>query len=441
MTAREDLAQAEIERILRSDTFRNSDSLRRLLRFLADATLSGEAEQLKEYTIGIDALGKPASYDPRQDSVVRIQVGRLRQKLAEYYRTDGKENPFVVEIPKGRFKLNFESHPQPSTLEHSEPARTEIVEAPAKSSNWRRASIVFASALALALIWGIYTGVKLAEVRAANAPLRGAWTPELTELWKPFLVSNRPLIISVAAPLFVGFQGMGLYRDLDLNSWDEVLRSPKMSAMRKALNNPPLVLRYYYTGIGVPAATFYLGKLLTVSSVNVSVARSGQLSWQQLTDNNVLFIGSPRLYTEEWNGLQLELDIVQERFGIKILHPQPGEPDHLEDHFPNISALENSSARDDGEVYALITHTSGPLGTGDILSFSANHSPGVLAGVQSFTNPNLARVLVAKLRRPNGQLPRFYQIVLKAKYIDAVPTEVSYLLHRELRAERRPTAK
>jgi hypothetical protein len=56
-------------------TFRNADVLRRLLRFLAERTLSGEGEQLKEYAIGIDAPGKPATYDPRHDSVVRIQFG------------------------------------------------------------------------------------------------------------------------------------------------------------------------------------------------------------------------------------------------------------------------------------------------------------------------------------------------------------------------------
>jgi hypothetical protein len=81
MVVREELGQAEIERILHSDTFRNSDVLRRLLRFLADKTISGEADQLKEYAIGIDALGKPSTYDPRQDSVVRIQVGASGRSL------------------------------------------------------------------------------------------------------------------------------------------------------------------------------------------------------------------------------------------------------------------------------------------------------------------------------------------------------------------------
>jgi hypothetical protein len=93
---------------------------------------------------------------------------------------------------------------------------------------------------------------------------------------------------------------------------------------------------------------------------------------------------------------------------------------------------------DDGEVYALITHTSGPLGSGDIETFSANHSPGTLAAVQWFTRPNLAKAVVGRLRNPNGELPRYFQVVLRVDYKDGVPTEVSYVMHHEVRPEPRP---
>src|SRR5581483_7275058 len=120
MEVRDDPLSTEVERILDSNTFRNSEALRRLLRFLADKRLAGEADQLKEYSVGIDALGKPPSYDPRQDSTVRIQVGRLRQKLAEYYRTEGKRNPLIIDLPKGRFKLTCEEIPVPTVAEGAE---------------------------------------------------------------------------------------------------------------------------------------------------------------------------------------------------------------------------------------------------------------------------------------------------------------------------------
>ena len=94
--------RAQVDRILQSDTLRNSDALKRLLLYLAEKSISGQADQLKEYTIGLDAFGKPAGYDPRHDSIVRLQVGRLRQKLTEYYLTEGKNDPVVLEAYLGR---------------------------------------------------------------------------------------------------------------------------------------------------------------------------------------------------------------------------------------------------------------------------------------------------------------------------------------------------
>ena len=122
MQSTEEIVQIQADRLLQSDTFRNADSLRRLLKFLADKLAHGQADQLKEYIIGIDALGKPPEYDPRSDATVRIQVGRLRQKLADYYQTEGKDDPWIISLPKGRFRLVCEARSVAEpVLEH--PAR------------------------------------------------------------------------------------------------------------------------------------------------------------------------------------------------------------------------------------------------------------------------------------------------------------------------------
>src|SRR3984885_11079985 len=106
-----EILQSQIHRILHSDEFRSCEVLRRLLIYLAEKSASGEADQLKEYVIAIDGLGKPSSYDPQHSSAVRIQIGRLRQKLSEYYRDQGKDDPVVVELPKGRFRLTYQQRP------------------------------------------------------------------------------------------------------------------------------------------------------------------------------------------------------------------------------------------------------------------------------------------------------------------------------------------
>ncbi len=101
--------ESQIDRILRSEELRGSEVLRRLLRFLADKSASGEADDLKEYIVAIDGLGKPSTYDPRYNSAVRIQVGRLRQKLADYYRAEGLHDPIVIDLPKGTIQAQV--HP------------------------------------------------------------------------------------------------------------------------------------------------------------------------------------------------------------------------------------------------------------------------------------------------------------------------------------------
>ena len=115
---------SQVERILQSNEFRSSEVLRRLLRFLGEKSAAGEADQLKEYVVAIDGLGKNPSYDPRQNSAVRIQVGRLRQRLAEYYRSEGKADDIIIDLPKGHFRL---------TCEHAVPWSNHLPPLP-----WRR---------------------------------------------------------------------------------------------------------------------------------------------------------------------------------------------------------------------------------------------------------------------------------------------------------------
>src|SRR5215470_13134482 len=100
----------EIDKVLESDTLRQSAALRRILEYLGEAAAEGK-EDLKEYTIGVEALGKSSSYDPQRDSTVRVQVGKLRQKLDEYYREQGADHRVRISVPKGAFRLQLDAKP------------------------------------------------------------------------------------------------------------------------------------------------------------------------------------------------------------------------------------------------------------------------------------------------------------------------------------------
>src|ERR1700756_4670936 len=93
----------QLDRILRSGSFRNAPALQRLLQYVTSKSTDGELIHLKEYTIGIDVFGRGNSYDPKIDPVVRVEMHRIRQKLREYYKTEGANDPIFVEIPTGHY--------------------------------------------------------------------------------------------------------------------------------------------------------------------------------------------------------------------------------------------------------------------------------------------------------------------------------------------------
>jgi hypothetical protein len=88
--------------------------------------------------------------------------------------------------------------------------------------------------------------------------------------------------------------------------------------------------------------------------------------------------------------------------------------------------------RQTGIAYTLVSHTPGPLGSTDVISFSGRNSIGVAGAVAWFTEPASAKELLARLRKPSGDLPRYYQVLLKVRFQDGFPFETSYVLHREL---------
>ena len=113
-----DEVRAHLERILASTGFRKSERLRRFLRTTVERTLAGDTDQLKEYALGRDAFDRDSNYDPRSDSIVRVEAQRLRRKLREYYETAGKADSVRISFRAGSYVPSFsrwleEDEPKP----------------------------------------------------------------------------------------------------------------------------------------------------------------------------------------------------------------------------------------------------------------------------------------------------------------------------------------
>ncbi|HJZ78505.1 MAG TPA: tetratricopeptide repeat protein [Vicinamibacterales bacterium] len=96
-----------LARILASRTFHQGDRLKRFLSFIVSEAIAGHRNELKEYVIGVQVFGKEESFDPRTDPIVRVQARRLRAKLGQYYRDEGRTDELIVDLPKGGYAPVF----------------------------------------------------------------------------------------------------------------------------------------------------------------------------------------------------------------------------------------------------------------------------------------------------------------------------------------------
>jgi len=104
----------ELERIFRDPHFTESAILRKFLSFIVQETIHGRSNCLKEYTIAINVLEKPLSFNPQENGIVRIHAGRLRRALYQYYNEMGSEDPIVITIPKGKYVPFFANRSNPA---------------------------------------------------------------------------------------------------------------------------------------------------------------------------------------------------------------------------------------------------------------------------------------------------------------------------------------
>jgi len=99
--------RAQLQRILRSSAFADAERGSRFLRFVVESALEGRIREIKESVIGVEAIGRSSSFDPKTDPIVRVEAGRLRARLRSYYESDGKGDPILIALPKGSYVPEF----------------------------------------------------------------------------------------------------------------------------------------------------------------------------------------------------------------------------------------------------------------------------------------------------------------------------------------------
>ena len=108
--------EEQLERILGDEGFARSPRSGRLLRYLVEQSLTHGDAQPKEYTVGVEAFDRPDTFDPKTDAIVRVQARRLRVRLAGYYETKGRADRWIIDVPRGAYKVVVRQRPAPPEL-------------------------------------------------------------------------------------------------------------------------------------------------------------------------------------------------------------------------------------------------------------------------------------------------------------------------------------
>ncbi len=385
----------QLDRVIQSATLHGSDSLRAFLRFVGLKAIEDQDGQLKEYVIASEVLGRGDDYDSRIDSVVRVQAGRLRTRLREYYASEGKNDKILIELPKGHYTPVFSPASSESAVSRADRVSNYEAEETAKS-----------------------------DLRSQLAPL-----------WGEVLRAPEPLLVVFSNTIFHGTYETGMRLHHGLTLFEESTASSESMGQAE---QPVLPMINHYTGIGEAMGIYLLSEFFAKVGHSFRVKRSLLLSWDDAKTENIVALGSPaeNLFLKDLPQQQdfvfRPLNKVQPNnwLGIINTNPQPGEPEYYtaKQFGPSPSQI--------SEDYALVSLLKGLSENNRLMILAGINTFGTQAAVEYVTQPKYIKDLISHLNiAPPGeppQLPDYYQILLKVKVNGGVPIHVSYVIHHVL---------
>lgn len=403
-----------LNKVLSSGLVRENTHLYSLLAYLGEKSLEENAAPLKEYTIGVEALKKPVSYDPRLDPVVRVDIGKLRGKLDSYYRKEGIRDPVRLLIPTGAYLPIYE--PAPQSDEKSKPEKT--------------LRLIYVLALMAILAAGMILHLTRQPRGATllDSPALGA---ELQAFWKPYLDGAFPTLIVYGTPLFLKFDGY-YFRDPSLNDFDRVESYARGEGLTGLLNSTYLQPSFIYTGVGEVQALFSLTRFLTSQDARMRIQSSNQISWEALKEKNVIFLGSEKFNPQLAHlpyAPAFEYAPAFDPAGRTLVRVAPGGGGPSE--YRRVYERPYGAVLED---YVLISVYPGLTAGTRLMVLSSSLTEGTAAATEYVTRSDAMKELFQKMRMdPHPQsLPPAFQVVVRAKINAGTPVHLSYVTHENL---------
>jgi hypothetical protein len=421
---------ASLQTILQSKTFSHSTSLRQILEFIVRNSLTSPSEPIKEYTIATEVLGRAGDFDPKADNIVRVQMGRLREKLEEYYVAEGQRDLIRIVMPRGQYTTEFikiTPDVQSTTAGPPQPG-VGVSQAKRRYVYWR---------------WGVSLSLLVCMLVLVVNHLRPAsrLAAPFKSLWEPFLLSgSAPLIVYSNTAFFVSKDGDYYHYDsptilsMAMGSKVSSLENQEVQPAGKGVSGP-----FYYfdafTGSGEVVAAARIAQFLTARGEPFLIKRSRIISYGDINDNNVIFLGSPKE-----NQLLKKLPIAQEL----VFEPPPSDQYPIGSYIRDLNPPSGHQATYGMQLdpvtgaiqaeYGLISLLPGVSGEHDVLVLAGITTLGTQAAAEFVTSERYMAILERMWPRASSTKthPHYFQALLEVEVRDGVPLDVKCLLVRDL---------
>jgi hypothetical protein len=421
-----------VQRVVSSRNFAKSSFLSSFLLYICDRELRGKPEEITEYQIGIQAFGRPATYNPGEDNVVRNYARLLRKRLDEYFETQGKDEAIRVTIPRGRYIPVFsaneasetasdtsESWLLPPATTNDDPAGNnyEIASSATKSSWAERLSVKW-SLVAVAIL-AVSFGYICGRVFTPHLP-----SAPSNQLFSRIFSKDRETLVVPADSGFGIMQNL-TGRTVGLGDYANGTYlsniGPISGIDRRNLND--LGTQRYTSVVDLNIAVS-LSHRTEVVPDRFGIRYARDLRMEDLKHSNAIFLGS--LHSNPWVELfQKDLNFVLEyRPGVDdsvVLnrHPLKGESEIYKNAWDDNSRL----------TYAVLALVPSLDGRGYVVLLEGLNMAGTQAAADFLLNDQAMNPILKKARRTDGTLMPF-ELLLETTSIAANSPEVRTIAER-----------
>ena len=402
----------QIDKLIKSHSLHSSESLCKLLRYLAEHSLDHPGIALKEYQIATEVLGRPSGFDPQSDSTVRVQAGRLRVKLAEYYAHEGPDDPILVEIPKGSYALTFQLRAAKSGVQTATPLVFEPTATKAKAASLNRGWVIMIAVFSVLLAASLLTTAILLSQRTHMQAAQTA--PQAYEIfWNRFLTGPQQPWVIFSNGSFVGRPETG------------------MRYFNPASDTRSFILDHY-TGVGEVLAIHELDHVFALLNRPIRVKRGALFSLDDAKNNDLIFVGSPSENltlldlpgTQEFVFRRLDSGLRKGDLAVVNVHPLPGEPK---------TYLGTPANQPTTEDYAVVSLLPGLDPSRSIMILAGDTTFGTQAAVEYVCREDSVKELLQRIKASKPSELKPFEALLRVRIAHGVPVMTDLVSVRDRR--------